>query len=62
MGDVWRLSQNLNIFNCCHIYPEANRTTNCLAKKGSCNTNSNIWRWDFPRDIRKVAFEDYCGF
>ena len=60
MEDVWRISQNLNIVNSCHIYREANRTTNCLAKKGSCNIDSNIWRLDFPKDVRKVAFEDYC--
>ena len=42
MEDIWRLSQDLNIYNCGHIYREANRTTNCLAKKSSYNTNPNI--------------------
>ena len=42
MEDIWRLSQDLNIYNCCHIYREANRTTDCLAKKGIYNTNPNI--------------------
>ena len=61
MEDVWRISRSLNIVNCCHIYREANRTTDCLAKKNNYNTDSNIWRLDFPRDVRNVAFEDYCG-
>ena len=37
------------------------RTIDCLAKKGIFNTNSIIWWSDFPRDVRKFAFEDYCG-
>ena len=58
--DIWKLSHSLNIFNCCHVYREANRTTDCLAKKGICNPNLNIWWSDFPRDVRKYVFEDYC--
>ena len=42
MEDIWRLSHNPNIYNCCHIYREANRTVDCLAKKGIYMTNSNI--------------------
>ena len=42
--NTWKLSQDLNIYNCCHIYRKANRTTNCLAKKGICNTDSKIWQ------------------
>ena len=61
MEDIWKLSRDLNIYRCCHIYREANRTTDCLAKKGICNTDSNIWWLDFPRYVRKFAFEDYCG-
>ena len=38
-----------------------NRTIDGLAKKGICNTYSNIWWSEFPRDVRKFAFEDYCG-
>ena len=58
---MWRLFQNLNIYNCCRIYKEVNRTIDGLAKKGFCNTHSNIWWLEFPRDVRKFAFEDYCG-
>ena len=39
--DIWRLSHNLNIYNC-YIYREANRTTDCIDKKGIGNTNLNI--------------------
>ena len=42
MGDIWRLSQNLNIYKCNHIYREANRTTDYLTKKCIYNTNPNI--------------------
>ena len=28
MEDIWKLSHDLNIYNCCHIYREVNRTTN----------------------------------
>ena len=59
--DIWGLTQDLNILNCCHIYREANRITDCLAKKGICNTNSVIWWSEFPKDVRNFAFEDYCG-
>ena len=61
MEDIWRLSQNLNVYNCCHIYKEANRTMDGLAKKGIYNSNPNIWCSDFPRDVIKFGFEDYCG-
>ena len=61
MKDIWRLSQDLNIYNCCHIYKEPYRIADCLAKKGIYNTNPNIWSSYFPRDIIKFGFEDYCG-
>ena len=61
MEDIWRLSQDLNIYKCGHIYRKANRTTDCLAKKGIYNTNPNIRCSDFPRDVKKFGFEDYCG-
>ena len=52
MEDIWRLSHNLNIYNCCHIYREANRTTDCLVEKGIYMTNSNIWWSNFPKDVK----------
>ena len=42
MEDSWRLAHNLNIYECCHIYIEANKTTDCLVKKGICIPDSNI--------------------
>ena len=62
MVDVLRLYKKLNIYICCHINREANRTTNCLAKMSNCIIDSNIWRTDFPINFRKFTFEDYCGF
>ena len=60
MEDIWRLSQDLNIYNYCHIYRDTNRTTDCLANKDIYNTNPNIWCSDFPRDVIKFGFKDYC--
>ena len=59
MEDIWRLSHNLNIYNCCHIYKETNRTTDCLAKIDIYMTNSNNWWPDFPMNVKNFAFEDY---
>ena len=42
MEDVYRLSQDINIYNYGHIYREANRTTECIAMKCIFNTNPNI--------------------
>ena len=32
--DIWKLTQDLNIYICRHAYRKANGTTDCLAKKG----------------------------
>lgn len=40
MDDIWKLSRDLNIYKCCHIYWKANRTTDCLAKQCICNIDS----------------------
>lgn len=61
MEDIWKLSQDLYIYDCHYIYREANRTTDCLAKKGICNLDSIIWWSNFPYDVRKCSFKDYCG-
>ena len=61
MKDIWRLSQDLNIYKCGHIYREVNRTTICLAKKYIYDTNLNIWFSNFPRDVIKLGFKDYYG-
>ena len=60
MEDIWKLIQDLNIYDCCHIYREANRIAYCLAKKGICNLESIIWLSNFPKDVRKFSFKDYC--
>ena len=42
MEETQRLSQNLYIHNCNHVYREENRTTDYLAKKCIYNVDSNI--------------------
>ena len=32
-----------------------------MAKKGIGSINSNVWRSNFPKDVIKISFEDYCG-
>ena len=59
MKDIWKLSQDLYIYDCLYIYREANRKTDCLAKKGICNLESIIWYSNFSYDVRKFSFEDY---
>ena len=59
MEDIWKLTQDLNIYNYHHIYREANRTTNCLAKKYICNVEPIIWRSKFSRDVTKFGLEGY---
>ena len=61
MEDIWRLFQDINIYNCGHIYREINRTSYCLAKKGIYNTILNIWCSNFPKDVIKFVFENYCA-
>lgn len=53
--DIWNLSRDLNICSCHHVYREANRTTDCLAKKGMRITNSRIWRSFFPKDVKIIS-------
>ena len=33
------------------------KVANCLAKKDI----GNVWWSNFPRDVIKIGFEDYCG-
>ena len=61
MEDIWKLSQDLNIYNCRHIYKEANRIADCLANKGICNLESIISWSNFPKVVLKFSFEDYCN-
>ena len=42
MEDIWKLSHGLNIYECRHVYREANRTADCLAKKGIGNLDSSF--------------------
>ena len=58
MKDIWKSSQDLNIYVCQHVYRETNRTTNCLARKGLIILDSNILWSNFPKDVTYISFED----
>ena len=59
--DIWKFSQDLNIYDCRHVYREANKIANCLAKKGISILDSSVWYSKFPKDVINISFEDYCG-
>ena len=59
MEDIWKLSQGLHIYDCRHVYREANRTADRLAKKGIGILESSIWESNFPKDVRNISYEDY---
>ena len=40
--DIWKLSHDQNIYNCCYIYRKTNRIIDCLTKKCIFYTDSNI--------------------
>lgn len=46
---------------CQFFYREANRTADCLAKKCMKIINSRIWNSIFPKDVKNISSEDYCG-
>ena len=56
--DIWKLSQDLNIYNCHYIYKETNRIIDCLVMKSICNLELIIWWSNFLKDVRKFSFED----
>ena len=43
LEDIWKLSRDLNIYSCHHVYREANRTADCLIKKGIGIIDSKTW-------------------
>ena len=55
MEDIWKLSQDLNIYDYYHIYKEANRTINCLTQKGIYNIVDNL-EVNFLQEYYKVWF------
>ena len=60
MDDIWKLSYDLYIYDCHHIYKEINRIIDCLAKKSIYNLESIIWWSNFLYDVRKFNFKYYC--
>ena len=56
MEDIWKSSLGLNIYVCRHVYREANRTSDCLTKKGISILDSCIWWLNFPKDVTNISF------
>ena len=61
MEDIWKLSRDLNILTCCHVYREADRPTDCLVKKGIGILDSRNWLSNFLKDVTYTSFVEYCG-
>ena len=40
---IWKLSEDLNIYSCHHVYEKANKTTDCLTKRGLGITSTTWW-------------------
>ena len=59
MEDIWKLFQDINIYNCCYIYKETNKIIDCLTKKCICNIESTIWWLNFPKYVIKFGFKYY---
>ena len=60
MEDIWKLSRDLNILSCYHVYREADRTTDCLVKKGIGILDSRNWLSNFSKDVTYNSFVEYC--
>ena len=54
MEDICKLSRNLNIYSCHHVYREANRTADCLFKKGIGIIDLRTWWSNFPKDVTNI--------
>ena len=61
MEDICKVSQGLCVYECRQVYREANRTVNCLAKKGIGILDSYYWLSNFHKDVTDISYEDYCG-
>ena len=60
--DIWKLSRDLNIYSCHHVYREANRTVDCRVKKGISIIDSKTWLSNFLKDIINISFKKYYGW
>lgn len=52
MEDIGKLSHDLNIYVCRHVYREVNRTTDYLAKKGLSIIDSSVWWLNFLKMLK----------
>ena len=50
--------QDLNIYDCHHIYKEENKTIHCLTKKCICSLESIIGWSNLFKNVRKFNFEN----
>lgn len=54
MENIRKLSHDLNIYVCRHVYREANRTTDYLAKKGLSIIDSSVWWLNFLKMLKML--------
>ena len=54
---IWKLSEDLNIYSCHHVYTEANRTTDCLTKKGLGIITSTTWWSNFFKMLKILVLK-----
>ena len=50
---------SLNIYVCRHVYREANRIIDCLAKEGLITLDSSIWWSKFLKHNTNISFYNY---
>ena len=55
MEDIWKLSRDLSIHSCHHVYRV------CLTKKDIGILDSRNWLSNFPKDVTFNSCVDYCG-
>ena len=55
--NIWKLSHDLNIYNCYHVYKETNKTTDYLAKKIIDIIDSRNLCSNFLKDVINISFE-----
>ena len=50
---------DLKIYDCYHVYWEANKAADCVTKKVIGIIDSIIWKSNFSKDVSNFSFEDY---
>ena len=44
-----------------HVYRKVNKTVDCLSKKIIGILDFCCWLPNFPKDVIKISYENYCG-